>query len=442
LRADTIAAIATGAGGGIGIVRVSGPAALAVAERVVRPWPSSPQSHRLFRARAAGDQILCVVMPAPASYTGEDTVELHGHGGPLSLQLLLRSVLDAGARPAEPGEFTRRAYLNGRLDLSRAEAVAQVIAARSERALRAAQANLRGAIADAVAGMAERLTALLAELEARIDFPEEQLDFQPTEDLARQARAVHADVERLAGSWRRGRLLVRGIEVALVGAPNVGKSSLLNALLGEERALVTDQPGTTRDWLEGRAEWEGVPIVLIDTAGERDAADPVERRGLELAQRRIAGADVIVRVVDATRPGLDPGQRRAELVALNKMDLVAVAPELGPVEVGAARVLPVSARAGSGLEELRRAVLQLAGAGEGGAEPTEEAVLQSERQYTALGEACAALGRGVEALAQRLPPELPALELRVALDRLGSVSGRSVDAAVLDAIFARFCVGK
>ena len=421
-RSSTIAAIATAPGGGIGIVRISGPEAVAVAQRVAAPWPQL-ESHRLWRARAAGDEVLCVVMRAPNSYTGEDVVELHGHGGALNLSRLLAAVVAAGAEVAEPGEFTRRAFLNGRMDLTRAEAVAEVIGARSQRALRVAQANLRGALAERVRALRERVTTLLAEWEARVDFPEEQLDFVPAARLAEEARALVRDVRELAGTWRQGRALASGVTVALVGRPNVGKSSLFNALLGQERALVAAEPGTTRDYLEQTVEWDGVAVTLVDTAGDREAGG-VEGRGVELGRARAAQSDVVVRVIDATNPVIEEGA----VIALSKCDLVADAGIDG---------VRTSALRGTGLDELRAAVLEAAGIACGDEEP--EGILTSERQHAALIEAADALDR-VASVAES--PELAALDARIALDRMGRVSGEAVDDAVLDAIFARFCIGK
>jgi tRNA modification GTPase len=364
-------------------------------------------------------------MRAPSSYTGEDVVELHGHGGALSLARLLAAVVAAGAEVAEPGEFTRRAFCNGRMDLTRAEAVAAIIGARGERALRVAQANLSGALATRVRGLRERVTALLAELEARVDFPEEQLDFVPAERLSEEAAASGRDVRSLAGTWRQGRALTNGVIVALVGRPNVGKSSLFNALLGRERALVAADPGTTRDYLEAAVEWDGVAVTLVDTAGERAVAG-VEGRGVELGRARAAQADVVVRVVDATDPVLEEG----DVIALSKCDLKAY------VDVGRACV-HTSAVRGTGLEELRGKVLASAGIARGEEEP--EGILTSERQYSALVEAGQALDRAATTTDS---PELAALDARIALDRLGKLTGESVDEAVLDAIFARFCIGK
>jgi tRNA modification GTPase len=364
-------------------------------------------------------------MRTPHSYTGEDVVELHGHGGALNLQRLLAAVVAAGANVAEPGEFTRRAFLNGRMDLTRAEAVAEVIGARSERALRLAQANLRGALAERVRGLRERLIGLLAELEARVDFPEEQLDFVPAARLADEARAIAADVRTLAGTWRQGRAIAGGVTVALVGRPNVGKSSLFNALLGQERALVAAEPGTTRDYLEQAMEWDGVAVTLVDTAGDREVGG-VEGRGVELGRARAAQADVVVRVIDATNPVIEDG----DVVALSKCDLVADA------GIGVACVR-TSALRGTGLDELRTAVLAAAGIASGDEEP--EGILTSERQHAALGEAAEALTR---AAAVTESPELAALDARIALDRMGRVTGEAIEDDVLDVIFARFCIGK
>src|SRR5262249_20956911 len=320
---------------------MSGPEAQAIARRVVEPWPEV-ESHRLWRARAAGDEVLCVGMRAPASYTGEDVVELHGHGGARNLSRLLAAVVAAGAQVAEPGEVTRRAFLNGRMDLTGAEAVREVIGGGSERALRVAQANLRGALASRVRGLRERVTALLAELEARVDFPEEQLDFVPAERLREDALAIARDVRSLRGTFRQGRALASGVTVALVGRPNAGKSSLFNALLGQERALVAAEPGTTRDYLEAGVEWDGAFVTLSDAAGDREV-EGVEGRGVALGRARAAEADVVVRVIDATNPVVEEG----DVVALAKCDLIADAGVTG---------VRTSALRGTGLEELRAAV--------------------------------------------------------------------------------------
>jgi tRNA modification GTPase len=347
--------------------------------------------------------------------------------------MMVRLLVAAGARVAEPGEFTRRAFLNGRMDLSRAEAVAQVIAARSEAALRVAQANLQGATARRLATVRDQITLALAELEAQIDFPEERLECTEPIRLAGTLAAAHEQLAQLARSWGRGRALAQGLSVALVGRPNVGKSSLFNALLGRERALVTAEPGTTRDYLEAHTEWDGAPVTLIDTAGERPDAGELERRGAELGRQRVAAADVVVLVVDATDPILPPLD--AQVIALNQIDRVSGVPALA----SAAPVVRTSATRGTGLDALRSAVLASAAAAE---DAGSEVVLASARQHALVMQAAAELAAGEQALAVGTPPELAALELRAALSTIAQVTGQGTEEAVLDTIFARFCIGK
>jgi tRNA modification GTPase len=433
VQREAIAAIATASGGGIGIVRVSGEGAWAVAARVVKPWPLEPESHRMWRATAAGDEILCVAMQGPRTFTGEDVVELHGHGGALSLRKLLRAVFAAGARAAEPGEFTRRAFLNGRLDLTRAEAIAQAVGARTEQALAVAQSHLSGALAELVSRLTGSLVAVLAEVEARVDFPEEELDFAPGCELADRLDCVGSELARLAGTWSRGRWLQAGLTVALVGLSNTGKSSLFNALVGVDRALVDSVPGTTRDYLEAQVDWDGVAVTLIDTAGHRDAPEDLEQRGVALGRARAAAADIRLWVVDATAPVLDGD---GDLVVLNKID---AAPDLRVHDASGRPVVAVSALERRGLDRLRAAVLEHVGAHGTGA---GELQLATERQHRQILDAREAIVRSEGGLRTDAPPELCAIDLRLALERLQAVLGGDPEAPVLDAIFARFCIGK
>ncbi len=437
-RSDTICAIATGVGGGIGIIRISGPEAEAVLRRLVRAVPEGAESHRLYFGRAREpstgevlDEVLACVMRAPRSYTGE-----------ANLARLLEATVRAGARVATPGEFTRRAFVAGRIDLSRAEAVAAVIGARSERALRQAQAQLQGAIAARVAALRASLVEVLAEVEARVDFPEEGLDFAPREELAARLAVLADEAGGLAGSYSLGRAVAEGIDVVLAGRTNAGKSSLLNALVGEERALVDEAAGTTRDFLEVELELGGVRARLVDTAGERDDAVAVERRGLEMGRRRRSRGDVLVIVVDGT-VGFGEVERRllaergevARIIAWNKCDLVPIVREALPA---GEEVVEVSAMEHRGLDLLRSLIREVAGdTGDDGA-----VAVTSGRQREALVATEAAMRAGVEALRRETPPELAAVDLRMAMRRLGDVTGETVEEAVLDAVFGRFCLGK
>ncbi len=434
---DTIAAIATAAGvGGVGIVRVSGPRAIAiVAEAIGVAAAELGREVRVAWARARDgervDQVLAFAMRAPASFTGEDVAELHGHGGSHNLARLLAAVTERGARLAEPGEFTRRAVLNGKLDLLRAEALLEVIHAGSERALRLAQQNLGGRLGEAVIEVERRALEVLAELEGRIDFPEDDLDAKTEPWVERELADLAARCAKLASGFRHARAVGAGVTVALVGPVNVGKSSLLNALVGTERALVAAAPGTTRDYLEVRDEWDGVAVTIVDTAGTRATPDPIEARGIELGEQRVSGADVVVVVNDGVAPW-DDGARYAAraLVVRSKADL-------GGDARGA---LATSATTGAGLAELRRRVLALAGVAE--REGREDAFVTTARQHAlaiAAGDALAA-ARG--AFVAKRPAEVVALEVRQGVQALAQLRGLEVGERVLDEVFARFCIGK
>jgi len=441
---ETIAAIATPPGsGGIGVVRVSGPAAVAVVGRLVGRAPEAMPDRTLVHAVARDpvsgtrlDEVLVAVMRAPRSYTGEDVAEVHGHGGAINMGRLLRAALAAGARPAAPGEFTRRAVANGRLDLVRAEAVLGVIAAASERALRLAQGQLEGRLGERVAALRGEATELLADVEASIDFPEEGIAHVGLATLAARAAALGRACGELAETFAVGRALSEGLDVALVGPVNAGKSSLFNRLVGSERALVAEEPGTTRDYVEARVVWEGVPVTIVDTAGWRDAAG-VERRGIELGEQRAERADIRVELIPAElrntgRGGQGTGDRgqgmRRRLLVISKGDSL----------VGDAEGLIVtSALTGQGIEELKAAVVAMVGQG-----GEEGLVVTSERQRDLLVRASQALARAEVAVRRGQAEEVLALEAREAAQALAQVLGEEVGEEMLDALFARFCIGK
>ncbi|HEY3360138.1 MAG TPA: tRNA uridine-5-carboxymethylaminomethyl(34) synthesis GTPase MnmE [Polyangia bacterium] len=447
--------MATGAGsGGVGIVRVSGPLAEAVLRRIVRPLPAALEERRVYVGRAydpstgaALDQVMAFLMRSPRSYTGEDVAELQGHGGVANVAALLEATRRAGAGLAGPGEFTRRAFLNGRLDLSQAEAVADVIAARSERALRQAQKQLRGELGEGVRGLRARLVEALAEVEAELDFPEDEDVGATAATVGVAATDVGARARALAGTYRGGRAVREGLEVALVGRPNVGKSSLLNALVGEERAVVDAAPHTTRDYVEAQVVWDGVPVTLIDTAGAGGAElEGVQARGAALGQRRAAGADVVVVVVEAGAVSeRDAAVWRAAGAAAGRV-LVRSKCDLGggdaPRPVWAAGQVVTSAVTGAGLADLRCEVLAAGGVGLGNGEAEELVVVASARQRDALLEAAAAAEAASAAARDGVPGEVVALELRRAGRALGTITGEGLTEDVLAAIFSRFCVGK
>lgn len=431
---DTIAAIATAAGvGGVGIVRLSGSRAIAIAQATVGPELSREIQIRWARDLRGEriDQVLAFAMRAPKSFTGEDVAELQGHGGSQNLSKLLEVVVERGARIAEPGEFTRRAVANGKLDLLRAEALLEVIHAGSDRAWRLAQSNLAGQLGEYVGALEQRAVRVLAEIEGSIDFPEDDLQTQEARWVEAELEAVCAGCAGLAESFRHGRATSHGIAVALVGPVNVGKSSLLNALVGSERALVAAEPGTTRDWLEVQTTWNGIAVTLIDTAGRREHADAIERRGIELGEQRVATADVVLVVNDSVAPWDDGGRYEGRAVTVRSKA------DLGGETRGA---IATSSTTGQGLDELRARVLAVAGVAE--AEGSEHAVVTTARQQTLAAAARDAFAAARETWQAKRPPEVVAVEIRQGTQTLAQLRGVEVGDRVLDEVFARFCIGK
>ena len=443
---DTIAAVATPPGrGGIGVVRVSGPGARRVAEGVLGKLPAARHAtHAAFRAHdgALIDEGLGLFFPAPHSYTGEDVLELQGHGGPVVMRDLLRRCLELGARMAEPGEFTRRAYLNDRLDLAQAESVADVINAASVEAARSAVRSLAGAFSRRVHSLVDALIELRMHVEACIDFPEEEIEPADRRWQRERLDAIRAELSVLLEDARQGAVLREGLTVVLAGRPNVGKSSLLNRLAGEDVAIVTPIAGTTRDYVRATISLEGVPIHLVDTAGLRSASDEVERIGVERTWKAIeeeAGAAIFVE--DAVGAGPEDAQLRSRLPSrlprarvVNKVDLTGEAPGRAPDSADGEVLLRVSAKTGAGLEALRSWLLDLAGWRPHG----EGLFIARERHLVALREAQAALARAGETQAF----ELQAEDLRLCQAALGRITGEVSADQLLGEIFSRFCIGK
>ncbi|MDH5576956.1 MAG: tRNA uridine-5-carboxymethylaminomethyl(34) synthesis GTPase MnmE [Betaproteobacteria bacterium] len=432
---DTIAAIATPPGrGAIGIVRVSGPRAPEIAGRLLGRVPP-PRVATFLAARDARGELLdegvVLYFPAPHSYTGEHAFEFQGHGGPMVLHSVLSACVDAGARLAEPGEFTRRAFLNGKLDLAQAESVADLIDAASREAARSALRSLRGEFSAAVDALVAQLVELRALTEAMLDFPDEEVDALHRDDAAVRLARVRGMLDEVHGKSRQGSLLRTGIHVVIAGRPNVGKSSLLNRLAGEERAIVTPVAGTTRDALREPIQIEGVPLVVIDTAGLRPSSDPVERLGIERTQQELARADMILAVFEAgqAHAPLDEVPAGTDLIEVyNKLDLA-------PGFVPPAGALAVSAKTGAGLDALKQAILKAAGWNATG----ESVFLARARHLQALQRAASHLDA-----ATREPQrwELFAEELRLAQAALAEITGEFSADDLLGEIFGRFCIGK
>ncbi|HEU4684137.1 MAG TPA: tRNA uridine-5-carboxymethylaminomethyl(34) synthesis GTPase MnmE [Nitrospira sp.] len=465
---DTICAIATPLGeGGIGIVRVSGPQAVPVADAVLtlrsrQPLASVP-SHTLHladvsmhpstlgappidgQAAALVDEALVVYMKAPRSFTGEDVVEIHSHGGGLVLSLVCQACINAGARLAEPGEFTKRAFLHGRLDLSQAEAVLDTIHAKSLAALTAAQRQLRGDLSQEVELARAALVHLLAQVEAGIDFVEEDIVFLDRPQLRDGVESVLTTIRRLESSFQAGRILREGARVAILGRPNVGKSSLLNRLLKEERAIVSPVPGTTRDVIQESVQWDGVRLHLVDTAGIHASDDLVEREGIRRSVQEQAQADLQVVVLDGNQPLtaddralIRAASQRRHVLAVNKSDLPAAFDLrlLGSDSI----VSRVSALTGAGTDELRSDIRrQLI---TGGGDATQGTIVTSLRHRTALQRARQSLEHGAHSIDEQLAVELLCIDLRAAADALGEITGAITTEEILDQIFAQFCIGK
>jgi tRNA modification GTPase len=445
---DTIAAVATAPGaGGIGVVRLSGPLARTIGEVVAGMALRPRHAHyAVFRDEHRGiiDDGLALSFPAPNSYTGEDVVELQAHGSPILLQQLLRRCLVLGARTARPGEYTERAYRNHKLDLAQAEAVADLIVAASDAAARSARRSLDGVFSQRVDGLLGALTALRVHVEAAIDFPEEEIDFLADADLQRRLGDVLGAHTALLADAVRGQRLRDGLHVVIVGPPNVGKSSLLNALAGNDRAIVTALPGTTRDLLRESVRVEGVELTLVDTAGLRDSGDAIEREGMRRARAELARADLVLAVLDAREDQLEAEQERAILAAElldiprvlwlhNKADLLEALPDSVQTDH-----LWLSARSGLNLDQLRLRLGAAAGAEEG----VDGAFSARERHVNALRRVGEHLDLASHRLRIERAGELAAEELRQAQEVLSEITGATGSDDLLGAIFANFCIGK
>jgi tRNA modification GTPase len=447
---DTIAAIATPLGeSGLAVIRLSGPNALQVAGAVFHPAgknalpPSQAPSHTIhygviIRDGRQIDEVLLSVMRAPRTFTREDVVEVSCHGGVLAAQMVLETVLAAGARLAEPGEFTRRAFLHGRIDLAQAEAVADLIHSRTELALAAANDQLSGKLSRKINHARDDLMKILAHLEAHIDFPDEDIAPDTREQLIVRLAAM-AFMDSLLATAREGQILRRGVRAAIIGRPNVGKSSLLNQLLGHDRAIVSPTPGTTRDTIEETANIRGIPVVFIDTAGLRESSDQIEMEGVRRTRKSLDAAELILHVFDAAEP-LSAGDAallhefvaKKRLLIRNKIDL--------PIRLELPATIDVCSLTGAGLDRLKDAIVQAVW--RGGLQAEMWQAMINARHQEALQRARSATERTLGALRQNLSLDLVAADLRIAVSAIGEIVGKTATDDLLDTIFSQFCIGK
>ena len=458
---DTIAAIATPLGeGGLAVVRVSGARALAVADKSFRPAgksslkPTAAPTHtiqygQIIRGGKVIDEVLLAVLRAPRTFTREDTVEISCHGGILPAKLVLDTLLDNGARLAEPGEFTRRAFLNGRIYLAQAEAVADLIHSRTELALAAANEQLAGKLSQRINRLRDDLMHTLAHVEAHIDFPDEDIAPDTKAQLLKRLEDGVAFMDELLRTANEGQILRRGIRAAIVGSPNAGKSSLLNQLLGRERAIVSHIPGTTRDTIEDTANIRGLPVVFIDTAGLREARDEIEQEGIRRSRESLASAEFILHVLDASEPMTKADENyfagfagKKRIFVRNKIDLpVKLQPLVSrPSSLVPSSIVDVCCLSGQGIEALKDAIKELVWSGEIKAEMLQ--VMINSRHQDALNRARSAAQMTIDALRGSATLELVAMDLRFAVNAVGEIVGKTATEDLLDSIFSQFCIGK
>lgn len=439
---DTIAAISTAAGeGAIAVIRVSGPTAHGILRLIFKKSgevqdliPRRVDYGKILDGDELVDQVLAVSFRSPASYTGDDMVEISCHGGILLAARVLELCLRHGARAAEPGEFTHRAFLNGKMDLTRAEAVMDLIRARTPLALRAAAMQLDGHLGQEIRSLNADLVATIAHLEAWIDFPEEDIDPASGAQLIQKMQHCRTSVDALIATAAHGHLLREGVRVAICGLPNVGKSSLLNRLLGADRAIVSSHAGTTRDTIEESACLDGVLFHLTDTAGLRETTDPIENEGVRRSIKTLDQADLVLHVFDASDSAIPVPLHENEILVANKFDL---ATDPSAIPPGALRV---SALSGDGLGELVAAMVSRVGADQLTTGPSFAAI--NARHTALLKQASEALASAIDATTQRRPPELTAIDLRAALDAIGRIVGSTDIEDILGEIFSSFCIGK
>ena len=458
MQEDTIAAIATPLGeGGIAIIRVSGPEAVAVVDRVYRGKRSLKEvaSHTIHYGHIVDpssgerlDEVMVSVMRAPRTYTREDVVEVNCHGGIMVVRRVLETILKHGARLAEPGEFTKRAFLNGRIDLSQAEAVMDLIRSKTDRAMKMALKQVEGSLSREIKALRQMLIETLAHIEVTIDYPEHDVEEVTRELLRERCQQVEDGIDRLLRSAKEGKILREGLKTAIIGLPNVGKSSLLNALVKENKAIVTDIPGTTRDVIEEYVNIRGIPLQWIDTAGIRETEDEVERIGVERSRQALKEADLILLVLNRAEPLRKEERTLLETVKGMNTILVVNKGDLEPVldvdwlrkEYAHLPLVEISAKEGWGLDRLEETIAELVLGGK--VEGDDLTYVSNSRHIALLHEAKAALREAVEANESGLPVDIVQIDLRRAWEKLGEILGEEVSEALIDQLFSQFCLGK
>ena len=455
---DTIAAIATAPGqGGIGIIRISGPDSLKIANKIFSPFHKGEILDYPIRTLIYGnildgdtiiDEVLLAYMKGPNSYTAEDVIEINCHGGFISVRKILELVLRSGARPAQAGEFTKRAFLNGRIDLSQAEAVIDIINAKTEESHNMAQSQLEGALSKKIRGLRDQITSILAQLEVAIDYPEEDIEFITYKELVDQTIEVNDQMKKLYKTADTGKILREGLKTAILGKPNVGKSSLMNLILGEDRAIVTDIPGTTRDVIEEFVNIKGIPLKIVDTAGIRATDDLVEKIGVEKSREHMKLADLALVVLDSSRPLdqediqiLENIDQTKSLVILNKTDLDCKMDIEGLKSyVDPENIINISALKGHGIDLIHDRIEDLVF--EGKISDSSDLMITNSRHRDAIYKSMVSIGDAINSLNDRLPYDFIEVDLKDAWDNLGCINGDTIEEDLLDTIFSNFCIGK
>lgn len=459
---DTIAAIATPPGhGGIAIIRVSGPKSCDYADIVFKSAsdgisPGGMEPRRLYHGHIVDprtndmiDEVLCVFMRSPHSYTGEDVIEIHSHGGHIVPKRILETLFSLGVRPANAGEFSLRAYLNGKMDLAQAEAVCDIINARTEEGLKQAELQLKGELSNRIGGFKDTMLDILAEIEAQVDFPEDEIDPIAKDSIIRRATDVISGIERLLATYEEGRILKQGVKTAILGKPNVGKSSLLNALLMKERAIVSPLPGTTRDFIEETIDVRGIPLILIDTAGIRHTSDEIEHVGVRLAREKADEAELLLIVLDGSKEPdnddmevLKAAADKNAVIIINKSDLgIKLSPDALPSTIRREHIVETSARLCTGIEELKDTIKGLL-SGRSGYSDGNGIMLTELRHKLALESAAQSLRTFLRILESGESPEFLAIDIRSVLDSIGEITGEVTTEEILGRIFSKFCIGK